>query len=229
METALHRLPVLMPRPKKQRRPSKSISIRRRRESIVSRHPWLVGFSAAYLVAALVAVLVSGNREFAFYLISLGVIIAAILWLDHRLRFSTAVLWCLSLWGAMHLAGGLMPLPSGWPFDGEHAVLYSAWIIPGILKYDHVVHAFGFGTAAVAALQAMRPSHERRMRPNLGQMICAALVACGLGSVNEILEFIATRISPETNVGGYVNTALDLVANFVGATIAMLAVRFIRR
>jgi hypothetical protein len=30
---------------------------------------------------------------------------------------------------------------------------------------------------------------------------------------------------PETNVGGYVNTGWDLVANTVGATVAVLLIR----
>ena len=200
-----------------------------RGESIFSREPKLVIVSALYLVAGAIAVVATGNREFACYVVSLAVIIAITLWLDHRIRFSSIVLWCLSIWAAMHLAGGLVPLPEGWPYNGDVAVLYSAWIIPGLLKYDNIVHAFGFGTTAVAALQAMRPIEQRKLHPTLGQMAAATLVACGLGSVNEILEFIATLLAPETNVGGYFNTALDLVANLVGGTIAMLLVRFVRR
>ncbi len=200
-----------------------------RRESIFHREPKLVIFSVLYLVAGAIAVFATGNNEFAFYLVPLAIIIAVTLWLDHRIRFSSTVVWCLSIWAAMHLAGGLVPLPQGWPYNGEVAVLYSAWIIPELLKYDNLVHAFGFGTTAVAALQAMRPMEQRKRHPTFGQMAAATLVACGLGSVNEIVEFIATLIAPETNVGGYFNTALDLVANLVGGVIAMLLVRFVRR
>jgi uncharacterized membrane protein YjdF len=198
------------------------------RESLFRREPALVIFSGVYLAAAAVAVILTGNKEFAFYLIPLTVIIAGTLWLDRRIRFSSIVLWCLSIWAAMHLAGGLVPLPAGWPYNGDVAVLYSAWIIPDVLKFDNIVHAFGFGTTAVAALQAMRPVEQRKLHPTLGQMTAAILVACGLGSVNEIVEFAATIIAPKTNVGGYFNTALDLVANLVGGTIAMLLVRFLR-
>jgi len=39
--------------------------------------------------------------------------------------------------------------------------------------------------------------------------------------LNEIVEFFATVILPETGVGGYINTSLDLVFNLLGALIAM--------
>ena len=56
-----------------------------------------------------------------------------------------------------------------------------------------------------------------------------ALAAMGLGAVNEIIEFLAVLSVPETNVGGYVNTALDLVFNAGGAVSAMLIVGATRR
>jgi uncharacterized membrane protein len=192
--------------------------------SFAIEHPDLIKFSAAYLMVAAVGTFVTRNTEFAFYLITLVVIISIVVALHLRIGFSLGVLWCLSVWGALHLAGGLMPLPDGWPYAGDQAVWYSGWIIPSVIKYDNVVHAFGFGTTAVAALQAMSPSVKQGIAPTLGQAIAASLVGCGLGSVNEILEFIATRISPTTNVGGYVNTSLDLVSNLIGTFIAMILV-----
>ena len=48
---------------------------------------------------------------------------------------------------------------------------------------------------------------------------------CGLGALNEIIEFIVTVFVPENNVGGYVNTALDLVFNLIGAVIAAVWIR----
>jgi len=42
---------------------------------------------------------------------------------------------------------------------------------------------------------------------------------------NEMIEFTTTVFVPETGVGGYVNTSLDLVADFFGAVIAMIYIR----
>jgi hypothetical protein len=43
----------------------------------------------------------------------------------------------------------------------------------------------------------------------------------GLGALNEMIEFAAVVMFPQTNVGGYVNTALDPVFNAAGAVVAM--------
>jgi len=42
--------------------------------------------------------------------------------------------------------------------------------------------------------------------------------------LNEVIEFAATLLVPETNVGGYLNTGWDLVANLFGATVAVTAI-----
>ena len=44
---------------------------------------------------------------------------------------------------------------------------------------------------------------------------------------NEIVEFLATTLGP-TNVGGYVNTSYDLIANAAGALIAVAVIRFVK-
>ena len=42
--------------------------------------------------------------------------------------------------------------------------------------------------------------------------------------MNEVIEFAATILVPETNVGGYMNTGWDLVANLAGAIIAAVSI-----
>lgn len=180
-------------------------------------------FTGAYLLAAAVAAGVSGNLEFVFYLVVMLLLVAGVLVLHQRVGLTSGALWALSIWGAMHMAGGLVPVPESWPIDGEIRVLYSWWILPrsaggGWLKYDHVTHAYGFGVATWVCWQALRGA-VGPLRPTFGLMILAALAGLGLGALNEVVEFIATLIA-HTNVGGYVNTGLDLIANTVGAAIA---------
>jgi hypothetical protein len=54
-------------------------------------------------------------------------------------------------------------------------------------------------------------------------MVLVAVAGMGLGAANEVIEFIATRITV-TNVGGYVNTGWDLVYNALGAMLAALVI-----
>jgi hypothetical protein len=133
------------------------------------------------------------------------------------------VIWGLSLWGLAHMAGGLIPVPADWPIDAGSRVLYSLWLIPNYLKYDQIVHACGFGVATWVCWQGLVGAIRKgggAVRPTAGLMILTASAGMGLGALNELIEFVATLLIPDTNVGGYLNTGWDLVANFVGASAA---------
>ncbi|MHC4816442.1 MAG: hypothetical protein ACYTF8_00080, partial [Planctomycetota bacterium] len=95
----------------------------------------VVLFTAAYILAAALAALLTGNYEFVLYIVIVSVVFAAIAAIHRRVPLSPGVLWCLSVWGLMHMAGGLVPVPKSWPIEGEIYVLYSLWLIPERLKY----------------------------------------------------------------------------------------------
>ncbi len=185
---------------------------------------WAVAaFTLAYLVAALIIALVQGNLEFLFYIAVMLILIGCV-WIVHRhVDLSSGVLWGLSLWGLAHMAGGLLVVPGGWPVSAESRVLYTLWLIPDRLKYDQVVHAYGFGVTTWVCWQGIRSVIQRRggtAAPTFGLMVLSAAAALGFGALNEVVEFIATLLVPETNVGGYRNTGWDLIANLCGVTIA---------
>lgn len=190
-------------------------------------------FVAAYLLAATVAALRSGNAEFIFYIVVMLILAAAVLLLHWRVRLPAGAIWALALWGAMHMAGGLVPVPETWPINGDVRVLYSWWIWPaagggGYIKYDHITHAYGFAVATWVCWLALKGA-VGHVKPTVGLVTLAALAGTGLGAANEVVEFAATRIA-DTNVGGYVNTGWDLVANTLGAaTAAVLILIFGRR
>jgi hypothetical protein len=199
----------------------------------VARPPFprgVVAFTALYLAAAIVAAVAVRNREFVFYLGVMFVLIAVVAVLHRRIGLSAGVLWGLSLWGLAHMAGGLVPVPESWPINGNIRVLYSWWMIPGVLKFDHVVHAFGFGVTTClcweglqAALRAV--NGDALVQPTLCLLTLCAAAGMGFGALNEVVEFIATLTMPETNVGGYQNTGWDLVANLAGSIVAVLLIR----
>jgi len=189
--------------------------------------------TAAYVLVAAVGAVGTGNTEFIFYLAVMVILIGGVLAVHARVRLSTTLLWALAIWGGLHMAGGLVPVPEGWPIHGEVRVLYSWWIIPaagggGWLKFDHVVHAYGFATATWLCWEGMRGAvaggSAAPLRPTFGVCVLLFAAGCGLGATNEIVEFAATRIA-ETNVGGYENTGWDLVSNAVGAGVAAAVIR----
>ena len=186
-------------------------------------------FNAAYIAVAVVASLASGNSEFIFYIVVMAVLIGVMSLVHARVRLTSALLWAFSIWGFMHMAGGLWALPTGWPYHGDKAVLYSLWLIPERLKYDQIVHAYGFGITTWLCWhivsQSLRQPDGGPVRPTLGILTLCAAAGIGFGALNEVIEFIAVLTIPNTNVGGYENTGWDLVANLVGATVAAVVIR----
>lgn len=179
----------------------------------------VLAFTLAYVAAFTFWFLLRGNYEFVIYVATMLVL----LWLVgrnlRRAAFPAAMLWALSLWGLAHMAGG-----------GVHvggSVLYALRLLPlagegelTLLKYDQIVHAYGFGVTAWV-LWHLLVRHYPETRGSWTASVLPALAAMGLGSVNEVIEFAAVLSVPDTNVGGYYNTALDLVMNGLGALVAM--------
>lgn len=193
----------------------------------------VAGFTALYLAVAVAAAVRFGNIEFVFYIGVMLVLIAAVVSVYRAARLSSGALWALSVWGLLHMMGGLVQVPTGWPTHEGATVLYSLWLIPGRLKYDQVVHAFGFGVTTWVCWQALVAAFRSRgvvATPAFGLLVLVWAAGLGFGAVNEVVEFAAVLLIPNTNVGGYVNTGWDLVANMTGATVtALLIARFAGR
>lgn len=198
-------------------------------------------FTAAYIIIAAVAALAAGNAEFLFYIAVLIILAAAVALVHARMHLSRPLLWLLTVWGLLHMAGGLLPVPDSWPIDGDTRVLYSWWIIPrdgvapgqlgGWLKYDHILHAYGYAVTALLLWQVLRGlvlQHTGSLlRPTIGMMVLVVAAATGFGALNEVVEF-STTLFAQTNVGGYVNTGIDLICNLLGALIAATIILFFK-
>ncbi|MCB1078095.1 MAG: DUF2238 domain-containing protein [Verrucomicrobiae bacterium] len=179
--------------------------------------------SIVYLAVAAVFIGVRKNMEFLIYLAVMSVIIVAVLAVYRRAGLSATLLAGFSFWGLLHMIGGLVPIPPHWHSTDTSPVVYNWRLIPGYLRYDQVVHAFGVGLTTWLVWQALssrvRGDDGGPLRPTPGMLAVCATAGMGFGALNEVVEFIATLILPSTNVGDHVNTGWDLVSNFVGATI----------
>jgi len=176
-------------------------------------------FTITYIVVFTVWFLSIGNAEFIVYVVTMICLVGLIGLSARKADYPVAMLWALSIWGLAHMAGGGVPV--------RGAVLYNLVLIPlvetdayVILKYDQLVHAYGFGVTAWL-LRHLLIRHFPRTAGTATALIYPVIGAMGLGSLNEMIEFTAVLMVPETNVGGYYNTALDLVFNAAGAVMAM--------
>ena len=183
----------------------------------------IAAFTAVYLLVFAIYYASAVNYEFMIYV---AVVVLFALLIGATLRktnFSYTVLWGLSLWGLLHMAGGSIPV-------GD-TVLYGVHVLPVydggteffILKFDQIVHFFGFGVSALLVYELLRGSFKREGSKKV-LYFAAWLGGMGIGALNELVEFLAVVIAPKTGVGGYFNSSLDLTFNMLGATVAVLIV-----
>lgn len=193
----------------------------------------VLAFSIAYLAIAAIFIVAGRNHEFLLYLAVLSVIIIVVIGVYNHAGLSRAILWAFSIWGLTHMLGGLVPIPEHWHHDDTSGVLYNWRVIPGYAKYDQLVHGYGVGLVTWLCWQALAVrvrSHDGSpLNPTLGMLSICASAGMGFGALNEVIEFFAVMLLPETNVGDYENTGWDLVANLVGAGAAATTIRIIWR
>lgn len=170
------------------------------------------------LIIFTIIFLMRRNYEFMIYI---GVIISlmtVILYTNEKVDYSISLLWGLTIWSIIHMSG------AGIYINGIK--LYDTMLIQiigepyNIFRYDHFAHIFGFAVATFLMYTILKP-HLKEDGKWAALSIVIIMAGLGAGALNEIIEFFATVLIPETGVGGYENTALDLVSNAVGTVIAM--------
>ncbi|OHA58949.1 MAG: hypothetical protein A2571_01065 [Candidatus Vogelbacteria bacterium RIFOXYD1_FULL_44_32] len=188
-------------------------------KEIIYKYKWPLLFSTLYFLAFCLYFISIRDFEFLWYIVMMIFFFGLVLGTIKYTKLTNTTIWGLSIWGLLHMAGGSLPV-------GD-SVLYAWKIFPlldrggefYILKFDQVVHAFGFAVATLVMFEIISP----RWRGSKGLLsFVIFLSGMGLGALNEIVEFAAVLVFPATGVGGYFNTGLDLVFNAVGATLMAL-------
>ena len=181
----------------------------------------ILAFTGLYLAVFTALFIRDFNIEFIAYVAVIIFIFALLYGTLDKTKIPASILAGLSLWGLLHMLGGSMPTADG--------VLYNWRMLPVfegngelyILKFDQFVHAYLFAVVALLFLHLLRNDFVNWHSQLLIGFI-AVSASMGVGAINEIIEFIAVLTIPDNNVGGYLNTALDIVFNFVGALLAVL-------
>lgn len=87
-----------------------------------------------------------------------------------------------------------------------------------ILKFDQVLHFYIYFVMSFVMFHLINLAGKGKMNSKAIAFF-AILASSGVGALNEIIEFGAVVFLGQTGVGGYYNTALDLVFNFAGALV----------
>ncbi|MBN1865897.1 DUF2238 domain-containing protein [Candidatus Sumerlaeota bacterium] len=175
----------------------------------------IVGFGALFLFRK--------NYEFVIYV---GVIVAFLCLVGltlKRVDYTLGSLVGLTVWSALHLAGGGIVVGGGRLYDVMLIRLsdtYPVW------RYDQLVHIWGFGASTLAMYSLLIRPLQRPVRNPFALGVVIAMAGLGVGALNEILEFGVSICVPESGVGGYMNTSLDLCADLLGAILGLAYIRF---
>jgi putative membrane protein len=172
----------------------------------------VIGFSWYYLRSL--------NYEFLAYAGTIAVVTAVLFGTLRWTRFSNGIILGVTIWGLLHMLGGSVQTADG--------VLYAYRILPifdgggdfYILKMDQVIHAFLYGVVGLMFYHLLTTVVKIKSHTVLIAAI-AIFAAAGFSIINEIVEFLATVNLPETGVGGYENTVLDMIFNLTGAALAV--------
>lgn len=183
--------------------------------------------NAVYIIVFALYYINIKNYEFLWYVVVLIFFFILIFLTLPKTKFNYPVLIGLSIWGFLHMAGG------GIVINGN--VLYAYHIIDiidkgelYILKFDQFVHAFGFAVGTLVGYSLLKPYLSEKSNYNIIYFLLIC-IGMGLGALNEIVEFLAVVLFPSTGVGGYYNTALDLVFNMLGSIIMIVFIHISRR
>lgn len=178
----------------------------------------LVGVTLLYTIVFAILAVLRKNYEFLFYFVFLLIIITFIAFYHKELHLPYCVLVALSVLAALHFAGGIIHV------SGTR--LYDVLFFGGILRYDNIAHVVGGFIFAFVAYNLLRPHLDLKARHNpflLASIV--VLMGLGFGTLNEIVElFAVVFFQGDWGVGGYMNNAMDLVYNMVGAISASIAI-----
>jgi uncharacterized membrane protein YjdF len=188
---------------------------------------WLLIFNLLYIIGFTIYYVSIKNFEFLLYILIMVVLFLVIVFTYSKTKFNYLVLWLLSLWGLLHMIGG------GTIVRGK--VVYALELIPiwvtenfYILKYDQFVHAYLYFVVVFVIWHLVKGSLGKK--PNYYIIYpVIALASIGIGAFNEIAEFSAVLFFAETGVGGYYNTAWDIVFNALGAILGTIVLHFKRK
>ncbi len=176
----------------------------------------VLGFGTSFLARQ--------NYEFVIYV---GVIVFFMCVIGATLPkvdYTLSALIGLSIWSAMHLAGGGIYIGGVRLYDVMLMKLSARY---PIFRYDQLVHVWGFGVATVVMYCLLRRPISRPGANPVAVGVVLLMAGLGVGALNEVVEFAVSVCVPESGVGGYINTSLDLCANLLGAFLGLIYIRLL--
>ena len=174
---------------------------------------YIIGFSLVFIL--------QGNYEFLFYIAVMLSLLFLIFISDKKVHYPKIIFVGFTVWGIIHMMGG------GLFFKGTRfydLMLFTVSQEYSILKYDQLAHLVANYVATILLFVIIKPHLKEPIKHWFALSVIIIMAGSGIGAMNEIIEFIAFVFTKSDGVGGYINTALDLVFNLFGGILAMIYV-----
>ncbi len=179
-------------------------------------------FNLVYLAVFTINALIHANLEFLYYTILMVALIYLIVMVNKQLHLAFFILVNLSILGFLHLLGGNFYLGA--------TRLYDHYLVMGAIRYDNIVHTYGTFIITLILYSLLGDFIDERIRQRyLLFSLILVLMAIGVGTLNELAEFLAVVfLGAGEQVGGYFNNSLDLLFNTFGSILACIIIYFYR-
>jgi len=176
---------------------------------------WTVIITLLFLVGFLIKALMSQNYEFIGYWVVLVILFLVVIKLNDKYEFPLIGVIFYSVWSILHMAGGLIYIGSTRLYD---LILIDILGSPyNILKFDQLIHAYAYFAFSILVYFVLK---KYMKKDGSAIIVFSILAALGIGLLNEVIEFFMVVFANAADaVGGYYNTALDLVFNLIGSII----------
>jgi uncharacterized membrane protein YjdF len=186
---------------------------------------WLLTITGIILIGFLFLALSKENYEFIGYWIVLVIAFLLIISIEKKFKIPIWALTLFAIWTILHMAGGLIYIMGTRLYD---LILINILGDPFfILKYDQVIHLYCYFSISILIYFVLKNYIKKKESALITFSILSAL---GIGLLNEVIEFAMVVFANAADaVGGYYNTALDLVFNLIGAIIGPLFVQRITK
>jgi putative membrane protein len=158
------------------------------------------------------------NYEFMAYTVVAIILLWIVKYIYKEYDLPFIVLSGFSGWIFLHMLGGTT---IGGVFTYGRMLINIVGEPYFILRYDQFIHLYCY-VVITAIIYYIIKKHVKQMDKIM--LFLVVITGIGVGALNEILEFAMVVTMTNTGVGGYYNTALDLVFNAVGAILGVLLV-----
>lgn len=182
----------------------------------------VIGFTIFYVIFFTYFSFLQRNIEFIYYSFLIMVLLNVGIYIHQKVQLPEFIVVGLSLFALMHILGGNVSV--------EEGRLYDAVFLFDLMRYDNIVHLAGsaLGTLVLNEMFSFIVQKNQRIVLPL-YYFSLFLMSLGIGVINETIElFSVVFLKAQNQVGDYINNAVDLVYNAVGALVAIIIIDMYR-